>query len=118
MIRALLLIGVALCFGVWWWRKSYVPSFLDQHFADLEAKQSIGNMAQLAAYAAAPPWTMMSTGWGTTTQVNPNNPNSLTHNRPGRLGLNPRFLQPTGSSIRHANPIGGTAANPTIQNNK
>ncbi len=109
MIRALLLIGVAICFGIWWWRKSYVPSFLETHFADLEAKASIGNMAQLAAYAAPPPWTTMGSGWGTTTQVNPNNPASLTHNRPGRLMLNPRWLQPTSASQTQLSTTGPAA---------
>jgi hypothetical protein len=98
MWRALLVIGIALSFGIWWWRRSYVPSFLEQHYADLTAKANIGTMAQLAAYAAPPPITTMSTGWGTTTQLNPNNPASPTHNRPGRLGLNLRWMQPTGSN--------------------
>lgn len=98
-MRALLLIGVAICFGIWYWRKSYVPSFLEVHFNDLEAKQNVGNLAQMASYAAPPPWTTMAQGWGTTAQVNPNNPASLTHNRPGKLVLNPRFLRPTSASL-------------------
>lgn len=98
MIRAILLIATAVCFGVWWWRRSYVPSILETHYADLAAKGNVGAMAQLAAYAGPPPFTTMGTGWGTTTQLNPNNPASPTHNRPGNLQLNVRWLQPTGNN--------------------
>lgn len=95
MMRGLLLIAIAAIFGVWWWRKHYVPSALEVHFADLEAKQRNGNLAQLAAFAAPPPIATMATGWGSTTLLNPTNPLSPTHNKPGVLRLNMRFAQPT-----------------------
>jgi len=98
MIKAILLIAVAAVFGVWWWRKNYVPSPLEKHYADLEMKQRNGNLAQLAAYATQAPVAMMGTGWATTTQINPNQPLSLTHNRPGKLMLNYRWAQPTGAN--------------------
>jgi hypothetical protein len=98
MIRGLLLIAIAVCLGVWWWRRSYVPSPLDVHYADLAYKQNIGNMAQLAAYASPPPVAMMGTGWGTTCRINPNNPASTAFNTPGKLMLNFRFAQPTGNN--------------------
>lgn len=97
-IKGILLIAAAALLGVWWWRKSYVPSPLENHYMDLAWKQRNGNLAQLAAYASPPPVAMMGTGWGTATVLNPNNPGSTIYNRPGKLRLNFRFAQPTGGS--------------------
>jgi hypothetical protein len=94
VIKGILLIGIALALGVWWWRKQYVPSPLENHFADLEARQQNGNFAQLAAFATQPVAAMLGTGWGTTTRINPTNPH---YNRPGKTRLNVRFVQPAQS---------------------
>jgi putative copper export protein len=95
MIKGLLFIGIALVFGLWWWRENYQPSPLEKHFADLEAKAQIGNLAQLAAYATQPVSAMLGTGWGTTFILNPYND---MYNRPGKVRLNMRFAQPTGNN--------------------
>ncbi len=92
MIKGLILIAIAAVLGVWWWRKHYQPSPLETHYADLAAKQQIGNLAQLAAYATQPVAAMLGTGWGTTAIINPTN---LSYNRPGMTRLNLLFCQPT-----------------------
>jgi len=90
----MLLIGAVLI-GIWWWRRSYVPSPLDQQFADLAARAQVGNLAQNVAFNAQPVAAMVGSGWGTTMVLNPANPNG-SGNNPGTLRLNMRFAQPGG----------------------
>jgi hypothetical protein len=92
MLKGFLLIAIALVFAIWWWRRSYKPSPLEIHYADLEHKQQIGNLAQLAAFATPPPAAMVGEGWGTTFVLSNNN---IGYNRPGKTRLNMRFVQPT-----------------------
>jgi hypothetical protein len=103
-MKWLLLIAACLILGIWWWRKNYVPSPLEVHYSDLEARQQIGNMAQLAAYVTQPVAAMLGTGWGTTARVSLTNP---MYNRPGKTRFNVRFAQPSnnGSGV----PGGPTA---------
>jgi hypothetical protein len=92
MIKGLLIIAAAIFFGVWWWRKNYVPSPLEVHLSDLEMKQKNGALANMAAYVAQPVAAMFGSGWATTTIVNPTNPS---YNKPGTTRLNVRFVQPS-----------------------
>lgn len=94
-LGGILLFVAAIALGVWWWRRSYTPSPLDQQFADLAARAQVGDWAQQAAFLAQPVSTMMGSGWGTTMQVNPSNPSGI-GNVPGKLMLNTRFAQPGG----------------------
>lgn len=98
-MRGLILITIAIVFGVWWWRQNYKPSPLEVHYATLEAKQRVGNLAQMAAYVTQPVAAMLGSGWATTMRISPTNPASLTHNRPGKTQLNLRFIQPTSGSM-------------------
>jgi hypothetical protein len=77
---------------VWWWRRSYVPSPLDVHYADLEAKAATGQLAQRAAVGATVPLAMMGEGWATTIRASATNP---TANLPGSTRFNFNFAQPT-----------------------
>ena len=91
-MKGLLLIVAALLLGIWWWRKNYVPSPLEQHYADLENKAQNGVFAQIAQWVTRPVATMFAEGWGTTAIINPTNPS---YNRPGKTRLNLRFVSPT-----------------------
>ena len=93
-IKGLIIIAIAGVFGLWWWRRNYVPSPLDVHLADLAAQQQVGNLANYCAWTAQPVAAMFGQGWGTTAIVNPSNPY---YNRPGKTILNLRFVQPVAS---------------------
>lgn len=87
------ILAAAALIGLWWWKSNSVPSPLDEQFSALADRANVGTLANFMAWAAQPVSAMVGTGWGTTVQVNPTNPNS-TNNSPGTLMLNMRFAQP------------------------
>jgi len=89
------LIASAIVLGIWWWRKNYVPSPLDTHFADQTARAQVGDIAQTCAWSAQPMATTVGSGWGTTMRINPTNTTSP-NNSPDTLQLYTRFAQPGG----------------------
>jgi hypothetical protein len=99
-MRYLLVIAIALVLGVWYWRKNYQPSVLEQHYATLEAKAKNGVLSQLAAYASYPVTAMRGQSWGTTFILNPTN---LACNKPGPTQFNLRFPQPTNPGYTQSN---------------
>jgi hypothetical protein len=95
LFMGIAVVVAAVALGVWWWRRSYVPSPIEQHMNDLKARAQVGNTAQHIAYLAQPMCAMVGTGWGTTMVINPSNPYSP-QNQPGTLQLGMRFAQPGG----------------------
>lgn len=83
------LIAAAFAWGAWYWRKNYVPSPLEVHLADLDARSAIGTIVSRQHFFARPAWTTVAEGPLTATRINPNNPASIC-NRPGKLNLYPR----------------------------
>lgn len=88
------LIFAAAVYGLWWWRKSYEPSPLEVHLADLKHRSDIGRIVTRQHYFGRPTFTTVGAGVLTGTRINPNNPAGFGgQNRPGRLDLYPRSAQ-------------------------